>query len=243
MADGAAAHHEREPHVPVGLQAAAKDGDGLHMVAAGDETRGGQGCTEGRQRAGVDEANGAAIWTEEVDYASWADGGQVCRLRLFVCERDNCSACQFSGSFFISCPLFSCRDSAWRVAGYLTFAAHPRGATGRHIQRRGMSGRVQRRRAMRLLVEPSLVGLDAGGELVESRGELLAEVLQVVERQALEDGPDLLIRQDGQGHLGGRRVVSNVRLLLVTGGVDVREISVWRFYLYLEPPFWETPSV
>lgn len=35
--DGAAAHHEGQADVPVGLHAAAKDGDGLDVVAAVDE--------------------------------------------------------------------------------------------------------------------------------------------------------------------------------------------------------------
>lgn len=35
---GAAAHHQGQSHVPVGLQAAAEDGDGFDMGAAGEKT-------------------------------------------------------------------------------------------------------------------------------------------------------------------------------------------------------------
>lgn len=65
VADRRAAQHQRETHVPVGLVAAAEDGDGVHLVAADDEAGGGEGGAESCEGFGVEEAGGLALGCEK----------------------------------------------------------------------------------------------------------------------------------------------------------------------------------
>lgn len=76
-ADGGAAEHQREADVPVGLAAAAEDGEGGDMAPLADEAEGGECCAEGGDGAGVQDAGGFAGGREEGDGAGGVDHGLV----------------------------------------------------------------------------------------------------------------------------------------------------------------------
>lgn len=61
VADRATAHHEGHADVPVGLHAAAEDGNVADMVAAVEQAGGAEGGAEGREAAGVDDAGERAV--------------------------------------------------------------------------------------------------------------------------------------------------------------------------------------
>lgn len=65
LADAAPARLERETDVPVGLQAASENGEGVHDGAPGEKTGGGQSGAEGREVGGLDEGVGLAGGCEE----------------------------------------------------------------------------------------------------------------------------------------------------------------------------------
>lgn len=65
---------------------------------------------------------------------------------------------------------------------------------------------------MRLLVGSLGVCLSIRGEDVEGGGEHLAEVIELVWRQVLQDVLDLVIAEDGQSHDGMLAVARVVRI-------------------------------
>lgn len=60
VGDVRTAEEEGQPEVPVGLFAAAEDGDGVHVLSLLEDDGGGEGGAEGGQFFGVDEADGEA---------------------------------------------------------------------------------------------------------------------------------------------------------------------------------------
>lgn len=58
VSDGAAAQHEREADMPIGLLARTEDGDGLHLVSSDDQAGRGERSAEGSQCGGVQQAEG-----------------------------------------------------------------------------------------------------------------------------------------------------------------------------------------
>lgn len=76
--------------MPVGLLAAAEDGDGLDMVALMDQTQGGQCRAEGGYRAGVDDAARRAVGVEQGNGARGPDerGGGILAGFFLLCRLD-----------------------------------------------------------------------------------------------------------------------------------------------------------
>lgn len=64
---------------------------------------------------------------------------------------------------------------------------------------------------MRLLVEAALDGSGVCRELVKRRGQDVSKAFQLVRAQSLEEGHDLFVCQDSQGHAGDVRVKDELR--------------------------------